>query len=268
MKTLFTLFCIAISSCLLSQIPNSNFENWTYPTIPDDWLVSTAAYGTINKSSPGYNGSPYAVSLNLGPVPFGSGSKAEITTGNVISGTTYNYFVIDTIRPINLIGFYKGSSGLKVTVEIMKQGGGLIGKSNSLGGTYGSSASWQQFTIPISYTTTALCKSARIKLSNAGSQNSSILVDSLRFSYNITNINEISENYSLSIFPNPTSSDITIKSSLKFTKIKILNTIGEMILSQENTSTVSVSTLSKGIYFIELYDETSTLLKIGKFIKE
>ena len=70
------------------------------------------------------------------------------------------------------------------------------------------------------------------------------------------------------VYPNPASSEITINSSVKFTTIKILNAIGQILHTQESSGSVSVSTLSKGIYFIELYDEKGKLLKIGKFIKE
>ena len=83
-----------------------------------------------------------------------------------------------------------------------------------------------------------------------------------------TGINELSLLQNITIYPNPTSSEITINSSVKFTTIKILNAIGQILLTQESSSIVSVSTLSKGIYFIELYDEKGKLLKIGKFIKE
>lgn len=87
----------------------------------------------------------------------------------------------------------------------------------------------------------------------------------------VTDANFINEYYllqNITIYPNPASSEITINSSVKFKAIKILNAIGEMALTQESSSNVSISTLSKGIYFIELYDEKGKLLKIGKFIKE
>jgi hypothetical protein len=87
----------------------------------------------------------------------------------------------------------------------------------------------------------------------------------------VTDANSINELYllqNITIYPNPASSEITINSSVKFTTIKIVNTIGQTILTKESSSSVLVSTLSNGIYFIELYDEEGKLLKIGKFIKE
>ena len=70
------------------------------------------------------------------------------------------------------------------------------------------------------------------------------------------------------VYPNPASTEITINSSVKFTTIKIVNTIGQTILTKESSKSALVSALSNGIYFIELYDEKGKLLKIGKFIKE
>lgn len=87
----------------------------------------------------------------------------------------------------------------------------------------------------------------------------------------VTDANSINELYllqNITIYPNPASTEITINSSVKFTTIKIVNTIGQTILTKESSNSALVSTLSNGIYFIELYDEKGKLLKIGKFIKE
>ncbi len=79
---------------------------------------------------------------------------------------------------------------------------------------------------------------------------------------------DFKQNDMFSVYPNPTTSEITISTNFKFTSIKIVTNIGQIILSKEKSSSVSVAHLSKGIYFIELYDEKGNLLKIGKFIKE
>ena len=50
--------------------------------------------------------------------------------------------------------------------------------------------------------------------------------------------------------------------------VNVVNTLGQIIITQESRSSVLVATLNNGIYFSELYDEKGKLLKIGKFIKE
>lgn len=79
--------------------------------------------------------------------------------------------------------------------------------------------------------------------------------------------NEIHKEFSIS--PNPSNSFISITSSVDYNSIKIVNSIGETILTQENKpNTISVSDLSNGIYFIQLLDKKGNLLKTEKFIKE
>ena len=73
----------------------------------------------------------------------------------------------------------------------------------------------------------------------------------------VTGIDETIYNDGISIFPNPTSSSISIKNIRKTTAYKIFNLSGKIILSGEamELNEINISGLSKGIYFIELQSE-------------
>ncbi|MES2762476.1 MAG: T9SS type A sorting domain-containing protein [Bacteroidota bacterium] len=87
--------------------------------------------------------------------------------------------------------------------------------------------------------------------------------------HTVTGINEIQSKQDLiSIFPNPTSSSLSIKINLDYNSIKIVNSVGETVFVAENTSQpISVSQLSTGIYFIQVIDKKGVVLKTEKFIK-
>jgi hypothetical protein len=72
----------------------------------------------------------------------------------------------------------------------------------------------------------------------------------------------------ISIFPNPASTEITITSPIKFTDVKIVNSIVQIVLETKEKNTVSVVELSSGVYFVQLFNENGNLLKVKKFIKE
>lgn len=73
---------------------------------------------------------------------------------------------------------------------------------------------------------------------------------------------------SLIIFPNPTSTQLTIKiGSLAIDKIDIIDITGKKIKSiKKNITTINVADLPSGIYFIKLFTEEKIITK--KFVKQ
>ena len=85
----------------------------------------------------------------------------------------------------------------------------------------------------------------------------------------LTDVEEKIKSNNFFITPNPTSATLSITSSVDYDGIKIINSIGQTVLIQENKhEPISVSDLSNGIYFIQLLDKKGNLLKTEKFIKE
>lgn len=74
-------------------------------------------------------------------------------------------------------------------------------------------------------------------------------------------IDESSINSKITFFPNPATTQIQIKSSNTIENVKIYNLNGQLLLSENNTKTIDISTLSKGMYFIEVIDNQQQIFK-------
>jgi len=75
------------------------------------------------------------------------------------------------------------------------------------------------------------------------------------------------ESGNLQVFPNPTTSEIYIKSDSQIIKVEIYSIIGELLVIENNfKEKMSVSDLSNGIYLLKVYTDKG--LSVGKFAKE
>jgi 3',5'-cyclic AMP phosphodiesterase CpdA len=84
----------------------------------------------------------------------------------------------------------------------------------------------------------------------------------------ITGINELSNTFNISVFPNPAIDNITIEAPPKC-KIEILNIAGQLMTVTEtagNTTGIDISSFAKGFYFIKVQSEKGVAMK--KFVKE
>lgn len=76
-------------------------------------------------------------------------------------------------------------------------------------------------------------------------------------------INKLTKKEIISIYPNPTSNTLNIKTNSKTnSEIEIFNSLGQMVLKQKYSESVDVSKLVPGYYFIRINNSYS------KFIKE
>ncbi len=92
------------------------------------------------------------------------------------------------------------------------------------------------------------------------------------FYCNKEEISPINENMSgqkdnlLSIYPNPTTTSLTVSSPIKITQITMTNLLGQTVYCQEfntNKTELSLADLPKGIYFIKINNT-----EVRKFVKE
>ncbi len=74
-----------------------------------------------------------------------------------------------------------------------------------------------------------------------------------------SSISTFSNINSISVYPNPASSEINISFSLSnnFT-IEIINTLGEAVLKFQNQTKIDVSQMAKGIYYLKVCDNQKT----------
>jgi len=72
---------------------------------------------------------------------------------------------------------------------------------------------------------------------------------------------------SISIYPNPTTSQLSIVTELEISEIVIVDIEGKTILrTNHNTNSINTATLSNGIYFIKMVSGKNTITK--KFVKQ
>lgn len=75
---------------------------------------------------------------------------------------------------------------------------------------------------------------------------------------------------SMFVSPNPASSELFISASTHFGKVQVMDALGKVVLTHDANyamqTTVNVSSLSKGVYFIQLNDGKNVMTK--KFIKD
>ena len=83
-----------------------------------------------------------------------------------------------------------------------------------------------------------------------------------------TGINEVSNTASFTVYPNPTNSTLTINTKAIYSSIQIVNTLGQLIFTKEKSTSLNVSSLPSGIYFIQLLDNKGSIIGKEKFVKE
>jgi hypothetical protein len=82
---------------------------------------------------------------------------------------------------------------------------------------------------------------------------------------------EDNPNALINIYPNPTSSAISIESNeFNINKIEIYDAVGKLCLQQQTELTnnfyLDVSKLEQGFYFVKIYDKNDTLLETQKLL--
>ncbi|MEM6718468.1 MAG: family 16 glycosylhydrolase [Bacteroidota bacterium] len=80
---------------------------------------------------------------------------------------------------------------------------------------------------------------------------SPMVIDYVRVYQNILSTDEFDEG-SLKMYPNPASDTVVIDSKLPIDSVEIYNTIGELIMREENIhNTINVSTIKTGLYILK-----------------
>ena len=80
---------------------------------------------------------------------------------------------------------------------------------------------------------------------------------------------EVAENSTvlLKIYPNPTSNQLTINTEIEILEIEIIDLTGKIIMTTNgNSTTINVTDLTPGSYFIKVITEENTITK--KFVKQ
>ena|SRR3990172_11664508 len=73
-------------------------------------------------------------------------------------------------------------------------------------------------------------------------------------------VNELSNSFNISVFPNPSNGIFTLQSAEEITSVEIYNVLGEKVWSGSEQIEIDLSAQSKGIYFVKVLstDKVST----------
>ncbi|MBK6985488.1 MAG: T9SS type A sorting domain-containing protein [Bacteroidetes bacterium] len=85
-----------------------------------------------------------------------------------------------------------------------------------------------------------------------------------------TNVKSITASSNFVIAPNPATNELFVASASHFGKVVIIDALGKTVLSHDANyaaqTTINISSLSKGVYFLQVSDGTNLTTK--KFIKD
>lgn len=285
MKLKLLSLSLGLSISLFAQIPNNGFENWTSMGTynnPNSWgtlnnTTAVAGVYTATKATPGSPGTAYMKLTSKTVSGFG------VVNGIAVSG------VIDSIamlpksgfafnqRPASFTGKWQhmiyGSSQGSITVQLtywdaVNNVRVPVATANQT--LSGMAMSWANFTIPFTYANGNNPDTCIIVLKASGAvptNNDYLWVDNLAFAGSVVGLKDNSNTIqTLTVFPNPSSEQINLSfSSIKNQEVKIelLDLTGKIILSKtEKTQsgithkTLDIKGIAKGIYFINLTNES------------
>ncbi|MCY7409176.1 MAG: T9SS type A sorting domain-containing protein [Chitinophagales bacterium] len=263
LRLIFTLIILGFCRYNSAQIPNADFELWD-PTdsfdVPSSWTVNN--FGVANsktyKQEDAYSGS-YSVSLYM-PTK----NRIYLSTG----------FNID-YHPHVLNGWYHGfvlSIWDSLLVKVILYNNKISVDSGLWLFDQSSVSDWSPFVVDISQNS-AVADSASISVqcikNGFAATFISLYVDQLFFDDD-SSIPSI-ESSQFNIFPNPASNVIYINSntaSLNNATISIKNNFGQTLVTKKTytpNSSLNISSLSAGIYFLEIKNEETIIVR--QFIK-
>ncbi|MBN1597346.1 MAG: T9SS type A sorting domain-containing protein [Bacteroidales bacterium] len=93
-----------------------------------------------------------------------------------------------------------------------------------------------------------------------------VYIDDVSLQEQISSINGVSV-LSMNVFPNPTDGELNISNEVNVANIEVLNVLGQtIIVVNESTNILDVSSLSSGVYIIKVTDDNNNVY-ISKFKK-
>jgi hypothetical protein len=81
-------------------------------------------------------------------------------------------------------------------------------------------------------------------------------------------MNELSVQGNVSLYPNPTQSSFEIQTNLVYSKIEIRDMQGRIVKTENAGKTITIASLQKGTYLVQLLDDKSKVLAVQQIIKE
>ena len=89
---------------------------------------------------------------------------------------------------------------------------------------------------------------------------SSMVVDYVRVYQNTTASTEDVFANKFSVYPNPSSDVLNIRTNETIDKVELYNTIGQLIVAKKTTN-INVSSINTGVYILKIYSGNRSVIK-------
>lgn len=201
--------------------------------------------------------------------------SSDIPGSGFIGGTTYNFTV--SMSGASAYGFEMTPQTATSNIGL---GTWIAGAGTSVSTKYikqsakktGASATWSfQWTAPTTATTVTFYGAFNYANNNNNDLGDIIKTSSVTYFANTAGINENTNVLPVSVFPNPTSDALYIKSSEIFSKGVIYSIDGKLVktISEQElvSKTISVSELTSGVYYLHISSNNNKTYT-SKFVKK
>lgn len=214
-------------------------------TICDGQAANLTAGGATT-----YTWNTGAISSTIAPAPTTNTSYSVIGASGTCSNTAFINITVNSLPTINAT----------TSNPLM-----CVGQTASLTANGASTYTWNPGGIgtTISVSPTVTTNYTITGTDGNGCENNAIVTQSVSMCTGINNIT--TSNNNMTIFPNPSSSNVTIQTIDDIKEVFIFNILGDLVRT-EKTKTFSVEQLSSGIYIIHVKTEKG--MSALRFIRE
>ena len=298
MKAKFTLLAILVVAFFSGQaqtIPNAGFETWTNPLTPDGWATLSSAVGfnigLCEKDSldkvVGANSVKLYSDTIVGQPSYGVvGGQLYTGSGSAPQGAPVFAGIPFAFRPDTIFFAYKYTTTVADTaimsIKMTKNGTTVwAGGYPSLGLPLDTSSQWVLVYVPITsfYSNSTITPDTLLLRFSSSLQGqgqrvlgSVLHVDQVFFSASAVNtgVNDIANNFEVSVFPNPASEMLNIKSdaSLESHQVVITDINGRLVRIRPLTNgvnSIELSDVASGTYIYRIADKNGFFIKQDRF---
>lgn len=234
---------LPVSFSFFIKYDDLEYENSTVFNTSFEEDVNSGIYMNIQSST-----GKYQISYGDGSNFYTSSSRRTYTNNSIIDNTSWHHIAI----------IVNSATDMKIYVDCVETGGTFSGTGgnlqySTLPGNIGRHD--RSLTDPADYFKGAIDD---FKYWNR-ELNEQEVIDLC----NTLDLNEFSLNDEfVTIYPNPTNGIINFETNNhNIDRLDIYNTLGQKVLSEKMKSSFNLSHLSKGIYIVKFYNETSALTK-------
>lgn len=259
-----------ILNTIAQQVPNGNFESWTYnPSTfsyePTGWKTANfGQYGdtAVRRFQPAHGGN-YACGFQT----------SFVLNTFALPGALATTFPISS-KPNQLIGYIKGNLALDDTAILIIE---FSKDTNAIGdGLFyltQSQNNYIKFVVPIDFYGLGNPDSCTITVFSGGTALDDTLtnfaIDDLSFEYPVDVKTILSkDSKKLNLYPNPAHSFISLSSSETYESIVVYNNIGQQVATYSNRDTINIEEWEKGLYFLQIKDQNLQVIESASFLKQ